>query len=189
MLSRTRYCWYMNSCKRQDCSYAHREEVKRLPTIAPYVTTSTTNTSPTTFVPNNNKNNNDNVFALNSVLVNPSSSTTTRNLSQKQTNFFNSEQSICSEIDLDGHDDEQSGNFDALNGYGVPFPEISMNNVQWGFSYNQQPDFSWVKVLVEDDHQPVGLVRESSLEEERLGEVNCVDSLFRVTSRGDSLKV
>lgn len=107
-------------------------------------------------------------FSLNPDPVNPSSSTTTWNLWQKQASFCNSDQSaVCYEVDLCGNDDEQSGNFDTLNGYGVPFPEISMNNVQWSFScYNQQPEFYWVQVLVEDDHQPVGLVRKSSLEEE-----------------------
>ncbi|KAH0995277.1 hypothetical protein GBA52_019141 [Prunus armeniaca] len=28
MLFRTRYCWYMTTCKRQDWSYAHKEEEK-----------------------------------------------------------------------------------------------------------------------------------------------------------------
>ncbi|PON92225.1 Zinc finger, CCCH-type [Trema orientale] len=37
MLFRTRFCWYMNSCKRKDCSYAHKEQEKRVPTIAPQV--------------------------------------------------------------------------------------------------------------------------------------------------------
>lgn len=151
MLFRTRYCWYMNSCNREDCSYAHAEDEKRLPTFAPYMSNTTCRTS--FAFPNNNITN---------------SPSTTKYLWQNQTSLFAADYFSFSQVPpapsfINPLGEEYQREFDAENGlYGkscssLMTSQFSMNNLQCGFN---QPDFSWVHVLVEDDHQPAasGLV-------------------------------
>ncbi|CAB4284755.1 unnamed protein product [Prunus armeniaca] len=123
MLFRTRYCWYMTTCKRQDWSYAHKEEEKSCSICA---------------------------F---SESLRPSKSISTA-------------LSIGSFCGTNAGENDQFMTFDGLSGEKVNFTttnlhnengllrtlncsSITLHSSRWGFS--NQPDFSWVYGLVEDD--------------------------------------
>lgn len=150
----------MTTCKRQDCSYAHKEEDKRAPTVAPFVLSLRPLKANTFCALTINS-------AKNPITIYPTHSMM-QTLWQKQQQkpiigyMPSSSPQFCSGTHIG--DENQYGNFDRLDGENLSTcstststtttPYCSSTTVpqssHWAFN-NNQPDFSWVYGLVEDD--------------------------------------